>query len=76
MLVFIITWNEFFFAVTVTYTSASTLPFFMSKFMTQQGFFWGKMSAAATVIVIIPVIMGFCAQKTLVKGLTTGSVKA
>jgi sorbitol/mannitol transport system permease protein len=76
MLVFIITWNEFFFAVTVTYTSAATLPFYMSKFMTQQGYFWGKMSAAATVIVIIPIIMGFGAQKTLIKGLTTGSIKA
>jgi sorbitol/mannitol transport system permease protein len=76
MLVFIITWNEFFFAVTVTYTSAATLPFYMSKFMTQQGYFWGKMCAAATVIVIIPIIMGFGAQKTFVKGLTTGAIKA
>jgi sorbitol/mannitol transport system permease protein len=48
----------------------------MSKFMTQQGYFWGKMCAAATMVVIIPVIMGFFTQKTLIRGLTTGSVKA
>jgi sorbitol/mannitol transport system permease protein len=75
MLVFIITWNEFFFAVTIAYTSAATLPIYMSKFMTQQGYFWGKMCAAATVVVIIPVVMGFFTQKTLIRGLTTGSVK-
>jgi sorbitol/mannitol transport system permease protein len=75
MLVFIITWNEFFFGVTIAYTSSATLPIYMSKFMTQQGYFWGKMCAAATVVVIIPVIMGFFTQKTMIKGLTTGSVK-
>jgi sorbitol/mannitol transport system permease protein len=76
MLVFIITWNEFFFGVTISYTKAATLPIYMSKFMTQQGYFWGKMCAAATMVVIVPVIMGFFTQKTLIRGLTTGSIKA
>lgn len=75
MLVFIVTWNEFFFGVTIAYTKAATLPVFMSKFMTQQGYFWGKMCAAATVVVVIPIVMGFFTQKTLIKGLTAGSVK-
>ncbi|HCS73425.1 MAG TPA: sugar ABC transporter permease [Clostridiales bacterium] len=75
LLVFIITWNEFFFAVTVTYTEAATLPVYMSKYMTQQGYFWGKMCATGTLICIIPIILGFFTQKSLVKGLTSGSVK-
>ena len=74
-LVFIITWNEFFFAITISYTEATTLAVYMSKFMTQQGYFWGKMCATGTLIVIVPITLGFSAQKSLVKGLTSGSVK-
>lgn len=75
LIVFIITWNEFFFAVTITYTEASTLPVYMSRYMTQEGFFWGKMCAISTIVVIIPVFMGFFTQKAFVRGLTSGSVK-
>ena len=75
LLVLILTWNEFFFAITVTYSKSATLPVYMSKFMTQQGFFWGKMCATGTLIVIIPIFLGFFAQKSLVKGLTAGGVK-
>lgn len=75
MLVFITTWNEFFFAVNMTYSKSATLPIYMNRFMTQQGFFWAKMSAAATIVVILPIILGFFTQKALVKGLTVGAVK-
>ncbi|MCU6762339.1 Inner membrane ABC transporter permease protein ycjP [uncultured Roseburia sp.] len=75
LLVFILTWNEFFFAITITYSESATLPVYMSKWMTQQGYFWGKMCASGTLIVLIPIILGFFAQKSLVKGLTSGSVK-
>lgn len=40
MLVFILTWNEFFFAITISATDSATLPVYMSKWMTQQGYFW------------------------------------
>lgn len=75
LLVFIITWNEFLFAVSFTFTKASTLPVFMNRYLTQQGLFWGKMSAAASIAILIPVILGFFAQKSLIKGLMTGAVK-
>ena len=75
MLVFIITWNEFFFAVNMTYSKAATLPIYLNRFLTQQGYFWAKMSAASTLVVIIPIILSFFTQKTLVKGLTVGAVK-
>lgn len=75
LLVFITTWNEFFFAVTLTYSESATLPVYMSKFMTQQGYFWGKMSAAGTLICLIPIILGFFTQKSLVKGMTAGASK-
>lgn len=75
LLVFITTWNEFFFAVNMTYSKSATLPVYLNRFLTQQGYFWAKMSAASTLVVVIPVILGFFTQKTLVKGLTLGAVK-
>ena len=75
LLVFILTWNEFLFAVSFTFTRSPTLPVYMNRFMTQQGLFWGKMSAAATIAIIVPVIFGFVAQKSLIKGLLSGAVK-
>lgn len=75
MLVFITTWNEFFFAVNMTYSKAATLPIYLNRFLTQQGYFWAKMSAASTLVVIIPIVLGFFTQKALVKGLTMGAVK-
>lgn len=75
MLVFITTWNEFFFAVNMTYSKAATLPIYLNRFLTQQGYFWAKMSAASTLVVIVPIVLGFFTQKALVKGLTMGAVK-
>lgn len=75
LLVFITTWNEFLFAVSFTFTESGTLPVYMNRFMTQQGLFWGKMSAVATIAILIPVVLGFVAQRSLVKGLLSGAVK-
>lgn len=75
LLVFVVTWNEFLFAVAFTFTDAGTLPVYMNRYMTQQGLFWGKMSAVATIAILPPVIFGFLAQKSLIKGLLSGAVK-
>ncbi len=75
LLVFVIVWNDFFFAVSVTYTRAPTLPVFMGMFMTQQGFFWAKMCAASTLVVIFPVTIGLLTQKAFIKGMIMGAVK-
>ncbi len=75
LLVFIFVWNEFFFAMSLTYSNAPTLPVYTSKYMTQQGYFWGKMSAVSTIVIIIPVIVGILSQQTFIKGLTMGAVK-
>jgi sorbitol/mannitol transport system permease protein len=75
LLVFISTWNEFFFAVTMTYIKSPTLPVYLAKYLTQQGFFWGKMCAISTIVVLIPIIIGIITQKTFVKGLIMGAVK-
>ncbi|MGO1972349.1 MAG: carbohydrate ABC transporter permease [Propionibacteriaceae bacterium] len=75
LLVFVVTWNEFLFAIAFTFTESGTLPVFMNRYMTQQGLFWGKMSAVASIAILIPVVFGFLAQKSLIKGLLSGAVK-
>ena len=73
LLVFI--WNEFFFALHLTYTHAATLPIHIAVYMTQEGLFWAKMCAISTIAIIPPMIFGWVNQKQLVRGLTMGAIK-
>jgi sorbitol/mannitol transport system permease protein len=75
LLSMVFAWNEFFFAVSMSYTNAATLPVYMSSFMTQEGLFWAKMAAAATISILPVLILGWFTQKQLVRGLTMGAVK-
>jgi sorbitol/mannitol transport system permease protein len=71
----IFSWNEFLLAVNLTSSSAATLPVFISGFMTSEGLFWAKMSAASTLAVAPVILAGWLAQRSLVRGLTFGAVK-
>lgn len=75
LLSMVFAWNEFFFAVSLSYTNAATLPVYMSSFMTQEGLFWAKMCAAASISIIPVIILGWFTQRQLVRGLTMGAVK-
>lgn len=75
LLVFIFVWNEFFFAVSLTYVHASTIPVYMASYMTQEGLFWAKLSAISTVTMLPPLVLGWVSHKALVRGLMMGAVK-
>jgi sorbitol/mannitol transport system permease protein len=75
LLCLIFTWNEFLVAVNLTAVNAATLPVFISGFMTSEGLFWAKMSAASTLAIAPVIIAGWIAQRSLVRGLTFGAVK-
>jgi sorbitol/mannitol transport system permease protein len=75
LLVIIFAWNEFFFAVNLTYVKAGTIPVYMARFMTQEGLFWAKLSAISSICVLPPLILGWITQKSMIKGLTMGAVK-
>lgn len=75
LLVFVFVWNEFFFAVNLTYVKAAPVPVYMASFMTQEGLFWAKLSAISTTVALPPLILGWISQKSLVHGLTMGAVK-
>jgi len=71
----IFSWNEFLLAVNLTSANSGTLPVFISGFMTSEGLFWAKMSAASTMAVAPVILAGWLAQRSLVRGLTFGAVK-
>jgi sorbitol/mannitol transport system permease protein len=75
LLCVIFTWNEFFFAVNLTGPNAGPLSVYISGFMTGEGLFWAKMSAASTMAIAPVFIAGWVAQRWLVRGLTMGAVK-
>jgi len=75
LLSIIFAWNDFFFAVSLTYTNSPTLPIMVAVFTSNEGLFLAKVSALATLIVLVPVAIGIYAQKHLVRGLTGGALK-
>jgi sorbitol/mannitol transport system permease protein len=75
LLAIIFAWNDFFFAVTLTYTNSPTLPIMVAVFTSNESLFLAKVSALATLIMLVPVAVGLYAQKHLVHGLTGGAIK-
>jgi sorbitol/mannitol transport system permease protein len=74
-LAIIFAWNEFFFAVSLASIGTATVPIFMVKFVTSEGLFWAKLSASCTLAILPIVILGWAAQRQLVRGLSMGAVK-
>jgi sorbitol/mannitol transport system permease protein len=75
LLSLIFSWNEVLLAVNLTGANTGTLPVYISGYMTSEGLFWAKMSAASTVAIAPVVLAGWLAQRSLVRGLTFGAVK-
>lgn len=71
----IFSWNEFFFAVNLTATRAGTMPIFLVGFITTEGLYWAKLAAAASLASLPVILVGWIAQKQLVRGLSLGAVK-
>jgi sorbitol/mannitol transport system permease protein len=71
----IFSWNEFFFALNLTTSTAPTVPVFLVGFISSEGLFWARMSAAASMASVPVLLAGWIAQKQLVRGLSFGAVK-
>jgi multiple sugar transport system permease protein len=76
ILVFIMSWNEFLFALTFTNSpAAQTIPVGIAFFPQMFHIPWGDL-AAATVVVTIPlIVLVFFFQRRIIYGLTAGAVK-
>ncbi|MGP8304066.1 carbohydrate ABC transporter permease [Streptomyces inhibens] len=71
----IFSWNEFFLALNLTSFRAATIPVFLVGFITSEGLYWAKLSAAATLACLPVLLAGWIAQRQLVRGLSMGAVK-
>jgi sorbitol/mannitol transport system permease protein len=71
----IFSWNEFFYAVNFTSSTAATAPVFLVGFISGRGLFYAKLAAAATLASLPVLLAGWIAQKQLIRGLTLGAVK-
>ncbi|BDH60807.1 ABC transporter permease [Lysinibacillus sp. PLM2] len=72
---FVITWNEFMFALILTQREAVTLPIALSFFNGEKGVVWNQMAAAGIVFMLPTVIFMLLVRKQFVQGMTSGSVK-
>jgi len=72
---FIFSWNEFMYALVITFWNSSTLTVGAAKFITGYGIQWGRIAAATMVAIVPTLIIGYLGQRYLVRGLTMGAVK-
>ena len=68
-------WNEAFWSLTLTSSSAAPLSAFIASFSSPEGLFFAKLSAASTVAFTPVLALGWLGQRRLVSGLTFGAVK-
>jgi len=71
----IFAWNELFLALNLTVTNAATMPMFLISSVPQEGLYLAHLSAAATVASVPVILVGWIAQRSLVRGLAMGAIK-
>ncbi|PLR78973.1 ABC transporter permease [Bacillus sp. V3-13] len=72
---FVITWNEFMFALILTNQNAVTLPIALSFFNGEKGVLWNQMAAAGIIFVLPTIIFMLIVRKQFILGMTSGGVK-
>lgn len=71
----IFAWNEFLFALVLTFRRAQTLPVMIAGQATELGSYWWIMSSLAMVAVLPMLLIGLVAQRWIISGLSAGGVK-
>lgn len=72
---FVTAWGEVLFASVLTTANTKTLAIGLQEYSSQSNVYWNQLMAAS-IVVSLPVVIGFLAcQRYLVRGLTAGSVK-
>lgn len=73
---FIMSWNEFLYALILTGNKTKTAPVAVTSYITFEGIRWGEIAAAGTMIVLPVLVFGIVIQKYLIQGMTMGGVKS
>jgi multiple sugar transport system permease protein len=72
---FLLSWNDFFYSLLLTRSEALTAPVAIVNFMNYESWEWGKVAAAATMIMLPVVALSIVVRKYLVRGLTAGALR-
>ena len=75
VLCFILSWNEFLYALILVAFESRTLTVGIPGLVTPHGTLWGQVAAVAMVATLPIVVFTFLVQRHLVRGLTFGAVK-
>jgi multiple sugar transport system permease protein len=72
---FILSWNDFFYALILTRTKASTAPVGIVNFIQYAGWEWGKIAAGGALVMLPVVVFAVLVRNYLIHGLTAGGTK-
>jgi len=72
---FIMSWNEFLYALILTSTRAKTAPLHVAGYIAADGLKWGQLYAAGTVLLVPVFLFTVTMQKFIVRGISAGGVK-
>lgn len=76
ILVFVLNWNEFLFALVLTSDNAKTAPVTVASFAETEGMLqWGTVSVLGVLTLLPIIVIAACLRRYLVKGLLLGAVK-
>lgn len=75
ILCFIFTWNEFLFALILTFQKAGTVPLLLASQVTGTGVQWWRMSVLAVMSIIPSIICALVLERYMVRGLFAGGTK-
>jgi multiple sugar transport system permease protein len=71
----IFSWNEFLFASILTTENARTITPSISTFITDKAILWGRLYAAAAIVLLPVLIFALLVQKHFGRGVTSGAIK-
>ena len=72
---FIISWNEFLFALILTNKDSVTLPIGLALFKAEEGDLWNLLSAAGIIIMVPMFVLALVIRNYFVQGMTMGAVR-
>ena len=72
---FITAWNEFFFALALTYDQAKTLPVQLAGNVTLRGPRYWDIAAQGLIVMLPPLLIALLVGRYIIRGLTLGAIK-
>ena len=75
ILCFLFSWNDFFFALILTRTEATTAPVAIVNFMDYEGWAWGRIAAGGAMVMLPVLVFSLLVRRFLIQGMTAGAIK-